>query len=85
MLAEHLLQQQVHGNHASTTPAASASDGDELYGYVCRLPTHIMEAVFGRLHNSAERASGAGSTVVDSIIVDGNAANIAIQLIPVTC
>ena len=48
-------------------------------------PSTIMEAAFGRLHNSEAGASGAGSAVVDSIIVDGKAANIAIQLTPITC
>jgi hypothetical protein len=31
MLAEHLLRQQVYGNHACMTPAETAGDGDELY------------------------------------------------------
>ena len=78
MLAEQLLKQQVYGNHACTTPAESAGDGDEVYGYVCNLRIHS----YGRLHNNGAGASGAGSTVVDSIIVDGKATNIAIQLTP---
>ena len=45
-------------------------------------PTTIMEAAFGRLHNNGAGASGARPIVVDSIMVDGKAANIAIQPIP---
>ena len=45
-------------------------------------PSTIMEAAFGCLHNNAAGASGARPIVVDSIIVDGNAANRAIQPIP---
>ena len=41
-----------------------------------------MEAAFGRLHhNSGAGAFGARPTVVKSIMVDGKAANIAIQVI----
>ena len=68
MLAQHPLNQQVVGMSCMATFAAFAST--------------IMEAAFSRLHNSGAGASGAGSTVVDSIIVDGKAANIAIQLTP---
>ena len=49
---------------------------------IAAFPSTIMEAAFGRLHNSAAGAFGAGSTVVDSIVVDGKAAIIAIQSIP---
>ena len=49
-------------------------------GFVCQLPTHlpitIMEAAFGRLHNSGVGAFGARPTVVESILVDREAANI---------
>ena len=45
-------------------------------------PSTIMEAAFGRLHNSGAGAFGARPTVVESMMVDGNAANIAIQPIP---
>ena len=45
-------------------------------------PPPNMEAAFGRLHNSGAGAFGAGSTVVESILVDGKAANIAIQPTP---
>ena len=45
-------------------------------------PSTIMEAAFGRLHNNGAGASGARPIVVDSIMVDGKAANIAIQPIP---
>ena len=38
-----------------------------------------MEAAFGRLHNSGAGAFGARPTVVESIMLDGEAANIAIQ------
>ena len=38
----------------------------------------FMEAAFGRLHNSGAGAFGARPTVVDSIILDGGAASIAI-------
>ena len=41
-------------------------------------PSTIMEAAFGRLHNSGTGAFGARSTVVESIMVNGKAANIAI-------
>ena len=40
-------------------------------------PSTIMEAAFGRLHNRAG-PFGARLTVVESIMVDGKAANIAI-------
>ena len=45
-------------------------------------PSTIMEAAFGRLHNSGAGACGARPTVVETIMVDGKAANIAIQPIP---
>ena len=45
-------------------------------------PSTIMEATFGRLHNNGERASGARPIVVESIMVNGKAANIAIRPIP---
>ena len=45
-------------------------------------PSTSMEAAFGRLHNSAAGAFGTHGTVVESIVVDGKAANIAIQAIP---
>ena len=45
-------------------------------------PSTIMEAAFGRLHNNGAGASGARPIVVDSIMVDGKVANIAIQPIP---
>ena len=45
-------------------------------------PSIIMEAAFGRLHNNGAGASGARPIVVDSIVVDGKAANIATQPIP---
>ena len=43
------------------------------------LPTTIMEAAFGRLHNNGAGASGASPIVVESIMVEGKAANVAIQ------
>ena len=45
-------------------------------------PSTIMEAAFGRLHNNGAGASGARPIVVDSIMVDGKATNIAIPPIP---
>ena len=47
-------------------------------------PTHpsIKDAAFGRLHNSGAGAFGARPTVVDSIMVDGKLANIAINPSP---
>ena len=39
-------------------------------------PSTIMEAAFGRLHNSGAGAFGARPTVVDSIMVDGKLASI---------
>ena len=45
-------------------------------------PSTIMEAASGRLHNNWAGASGARPIVVESIMVDGKAANIAIQPIP---
>ena len=60
MLAQHLLNQHVMGMSCMAMFAA--------------FPSTIMEAAFGHLHNSGASASGAGSTVVDSIIVDGKAA-----------
>ena len=56
--------------------------GDRLYGCVCRLSIHIMEAAFGRLHDNGAGAPGARPIVVESIKVDGKAANVAIQSIP---
>ena len=45
-------------------------------------PSSFMEAAFGRLHNSGAGAFGARPTVVESIMLDGEAANIAIPKIP---
>ena len=45
-------------------------------------PSTIMEAAFGRLHNSWAGAFGARPTIVESIMVDGKFANIAIQPMP---
>ena len=44
-------------------------------------PSTIMEAAFGRLHNGAG-AFGVRPIDVESIMVDGKTANIAIQHIP---
>ena len=41
-----------------------------------------MQAAFGRLHNNGAGAFGAGSIVVESILVDGKAAKIAMQPTP---
>ena len=41
-------------------------------------PSTNMEAAFGRLHNSGAGAFGARPTVVDSIILDREAASIGI-------
>ena len=46
------------------------------------LPPTNMEAAFGRLHNSGTGAFGARPTVVESIMVDGKAASMAIQTTP---
>ena len=40
-------------------------------------PINIMEAAFGRLHNGGWAAKGCPPTVVESIMGDGEAANIA--------
>ena len=45
-------------------------------------PSTIPEAAFGRLHNNGASAGGARPIVVESIMVDGMAANIAMQPIP---
>ena len=37
-----------------------------------------MEAAFGRLHNSGAGTFGARPTVVESIMVDGEVANVAV-------
>ena len=50
--------------------------GDYLYGYVCLLPTHH----YG-FHNSGGPPE-AGPPSAASMMVDGKAANIAIQVIP---
>ena len=42
-------------------------------------PSSIMEAAFGRLYTSGAGAFGARLTLVESILLDGEAANIAIQ------
>ena len=65
MLAQQLMNQHLMGMSCMAMFAA--------------FPSTIKEAAFGCLHNSGAGASGAGSTVVDSIIVDGNAASIATQ------
>ena len=38
---------------------------------IAAFPSTIMEAAFGRLHNSVAGAFGAGSTVIESMMVDG--------------
>ena len=43
-------------------------------------PSTIMEAAFGRLHNSGAGAFGTRPTVVESIMVDGEVANKAIAI-----
>ena len=58
-----------------------------LFGISCMAmfatcPSTIMDAAFGRLHNSGVGAFGVHPTVLESIMVDGQAVNIAIQLIP---
>ena len=40
-------------------------------------PSTILEAAFGRLHNGGPAAFGRRPTVVESIMVDGKAADIA--------
>ena len=40
-------------------------------------PSPIMEAAFGRLHNGGPAAFGRRPTVVETIMGDGEAANIA--------
>ena len=45
-------------------------------------PSTIMEAAFGHLHNNGAGASGARPLVAESMMVDGKAANIAIQPFP---
>ena len=40
-------------------------------------PSTIMEAAFGRLHNNGGAAFGGPPIVVETIMVDGEAANIA--------
>ena len=57
MLAQHLLNQQRIGMSCMAMFAA--------------FPPTITETAFGRLYNCEAGASGAGSTVEDSIIVDG--------------
>ena len=47
--------------------------------------TTIMEAASSRLHNTEAIASGAGSTVVQGIVVDWKVTNKAIQPIPNAC
>ena len=47
------------------------------FRYVAASPSTIMEAAFGRLHNNGAGASGARPIVVETIMVDGEAANIA--------
>ena len=49
---------------------------------IVSLPSTIMETAFGRLHNNGAGAFGTRPIVVESIMVDGKEANIAIQLIP---
>ena len=52
--------------------------------WLCWPPAHplFMEAAFGRLNNSGAGAFGARPIVVDSMKVDVQVANIAIQPIP---
>ena len=73
--------------HANPKVAFIGFDPCASLGYSCMamfaaLPSTIMEAGFGRLHNSGAGAFGAFPTVVESIMVDGKAANIAIQIYP---
>ena len=48
-----------------------------VFAIFAALPSPIMEAASGRLHNSGPAASGRRPTVVESIMGDGKAANIA--------
>ena len=45
--------------------------GDGCMAMFATFPSTIMEAAFGRLHNSGAGAFGARPTVVESIMVDG--------------
>ncbi len=45
--------------------------GDGFMPMFATFPSTIMEAAFGRLHNSGAGAFGARPTVVESIMVDG--------------
>ena len=60
----------------------SESMGIGCMAMFAAFPSTIMEAASGRLHNNGAGASGARPIVVVSIMVDGEAANIAIQPIP---
>ena len=59
-----------------------ASLGYSFMAIFAAFPSTIMEVAFGRLHKSGAGAFGARTTVVESIMVDGKAANIGIQLYP---
>ena len=56
--------------------------GSGLYGYVCNLSIHHYGGGLRRLHNPGAGAFGARPTIVESIMVDGKIANIAIQPTP---
>jgi len=46
------------------------------------LPSSHMEAAFGGLHKNGAGGEGAGSILVESILEDGKAANLAMQPTP---
>ena len=67
----------MHADHGCIKPTESADDGDELHCYVCRLPIRNHGT-----QNIRASAGGTGSNLLAaSIIADGKAATIAIQLI----
>jgi hypothetical protein len=72
-LPSHLLSQQLYGNNCWPKPGEAANVGDELHGYVWRIPPKLMEA------------ASASSTTAESMVVDGTAASIAKQLNFNTC
>jgi len=59
-----------------------ASVGVGCIAMFAAFPSTSMEAAFGRLHKNGAGVFGAGSILVESILVDGKAGHIAMQPTP---
>ena len=65
----------LYGNDWVWVYVVSESLGTACMAMFAAFPSTIMEAAFGRLQYSGAGASGARPIVVESIMVDGKAAN----------